>query len=49
LPGFVSGWIQEAVGYKMFFVIVCFMTIPGMLTIPFIPKGMMDVKERNKD
>lgn len=38
LPGFVSGYIQEAVGYRMFFTIVCFMTIPGMLTIPFIPK-----------
>jgi len=38
LPGFVSGYIQQAVGYKMFFIIVCIMTIPGMLTIPFIPK-----------
>ena len=38
LPGMVSGWLQEAVGYKMFFIIVCFLTIPGMLTIPFIPK-----------
>jgi PAT family beta-lactamase induction signal transducer AmpG len=44
LPGFVSGWLQEAVGYKMFFIIVCFMTIPGMLTIPFIPKDMVDKK-----
>ncbi len=39
LPGFASGWIQQAVGYKTFFIIVCFMTIPGMLTIPFIPKN----------
>jgi MFS transporter, PAT family, beta-lactamase induction signal transducer AmpG len=37
LPGFASGWLQQAVGYKMFFIIVCFMTIPGMLTIPFLP------------
>ncbi len=36
LPGFASGWLQETVGYKMFFVTVCFMTIPGMLTIPFL-------------
>lgn len=42
LPGFVSGWLQQAVGYRLFFVIVCFMTIPGMLTIPFIPKDKMD-------
>jgi PAT family beta-lactamase induction signal transducer AmpG len=37
LPGFASGWLQQAVGYKMFFIIVCVMTIPGMLTIFFIP------------
>ena len=38
LPGFLSGWLQQAVGYRMFFLIVCFLTIPGMLTIPFLPK-----------
>ncbi len=38
LPGFVSGYLQQAVGYKMFFILVCIMTVPGMLTIPFIPK-----------
>lgn len=38
LPGAVSGWLQEVVGYKIYFIIVCLMTIPGMLTIPFIPK-----------
>jgi len=37
LPGFVSGWLQQAVGYKVFFLIVCCLTIPGMLTIPFLP------------
>jgi PAT family beta-lactamase induction signal transducer AmpG len=42
LPGFVSGWLQQAVGYKMFFIIVCVMTIPGMLTIFFIPKDNME-------
>lgn len=39
LPGFASGWIQQAVGYRAFFLIVCAMTIPGMLTIPFLPIG----------
>jgi PAT family beta-lactamase induction signal transducer AmpG len=38
LPGFLSGWLQEAVGYKTFFIIVCFLTVPGMLTIPFLPE-----------
>jgi PAT family beta-lactamase induction signal transducer AmpG len=36
LPGFASGWLQQAVGYRTFFIIVCVMTIPGMLTIPFL-------------
>jgi PAT family beta-lactamase induction signal transducer AmpG len=37
LPGAVSGWLQQAVGYRTFFIIVCVMTVPGMLTIPFLP------------
>lgn len=37
-PGMASGAIQKSVGYEMFFIIVCIMTIPGMLTIPFILK-----------
>ncbi len=37
LPGLISGWIQQKVGYPLFFIIVCLLTIPGMLTIPFLP------------
>jgi PAT family beta-lactamase induction signal transducer AmpG len=37
LPGLISGYIQEAVGYTVFFIIVCLLTIPGMITIFFIP------------
>lgn len=37
-PGMVSGAIQKSVGYGIFFIIVCIMTIPGILTIPFILK-----------
>ncbi|BAY98168.1 major facilitator transporter [Tolypothrix tenuis PCC 7101] len=37
LPGAISGTIQQAVGYPLFFVLVCLLTIPGMLTIFFIP------------
>ncbi len=44
LPGFISGWIQEKVGYPMFFIIVCIMTIPGMLTILLIPKDRIEKK-----
>ncbi|HAM35083.1 MAG TPA: MFS transporter [Elusimicrobia bacterium] len=38
VPGFASGYIQQAVGYKAFFLIVCIATLPGFLVIPFIPK-----------
>ena len=36
IPGFVSGFLQQRVGYPEFFVIVCIATIPGMLLIPFL-------------
>jgi PAT family beta-lactamase induction signal transducer AmpG len=38
VPGLLSGWLQQQVGYPLFFAIVCLLTIPGMLTIPFLPK-----------
>lgn len=37
LPGAVSGSIQQAVGYPLFFVIVCLLTIPAMISVFFIP------------
>ncbi|QSJ17799.1 MFS transporter [Nostoc sp. UHCC 0702] len=37
LPGAISGSIQKAVGYPLFFVLVCLLTIPGMITLFFIP------------
>ncbi len=37
LPGAISGTIQQAVGYQLFFVLVCLLAIPGMITIFFIP------------
>jgi len=37
IPGALSGFIQKAVGYPMFFVIVCLATIPGMISLLFIP------------
>ena len=38
LPGFFSGYLQQALGYRHFYLIVCLATIPGFLVIPFIPK-----------
>ncbi|GAB1542831.1 AmpG family muropeptide MFS transporter [Scytonema sp. NUACC21] len=37
LPGLVSGYIQAKVGYPLFFVLVCLLTIPGMITLFLIP------------
>ncbi|MBI5324010.1 MAG: MFS transporter [Ignavibacteriae bacterium] len=37
LPGFISGVVQELVGYFWFFAISVLMTIPGMLTLLFLP------------
>lgn len=37
VPGMLSGWIQEFVGYRDFFVWVTICTIPGFVIIPFLP------------
>lgn len=37
LPGLISGYLQQALGYPVFFILVCLLTIPGMLTLFFIP------------
>ena len=37
LPGAVSGTIQTALGYQLFFVLVVLLAIPGILTIFIIP------------
>jgi MFS transporter, PAT family, beta-lactamase induction signal transducer AmpG len=37
LPGMVSGWIQEQVGYVWFFAWVFLATIPGMVLAAFLP------------
>lgn len=36
IPGMVSGWIQESLGYELFFVWVLFATIPGFLVVGLI-------------
>ncbi|MEH2212225.1 AmpG family muropeptide MFS transporter [Nostoc sp.] len=37
LPGLVSGYLQKLLGYPLFFVLVCLLTIPGMIALFFIP------------
>ena len=36
LPGMVSGYFQEHVGYTTFFLAAFCFSIPGMLLIPFL-------------
>jgi len=36
LPGMISGWIQEFIGYQSFFVWVVICTIPGFVVAPFL-------------
>lgn len=37
IPGMVSGWIQDIIGYQHFFVWVLLATIPGFIVLKFIP------------
>lgn len=36
LPGMISGWIQEMIGYKYFFIWVMVCTIPGFVIINYL-------------
>jgi len=36
IPGMVSGWLQELIGYQHFFIWVMICTIPSFLVIPFL-------------
>ena len=36
LPGMVSGWLQELIGYQHFFIWVMICTIPSFILIPFL-------------
>jgi len=42
LAGILAGYLQQSVGYVGFFVSVCICTIPGMLTLLFIPLEQPD-------
>ena len=37
LPGIISGYLQNVLGYPLFFILVCLLTIPGMIALFFIP------------
>ncbi len=42
LPGMVSGKIQEAIGYRHFFLLVLALGVPGLLTLPWLPRVVVE-------
>jgi len=36
IPGMVSGWLQELIGYQHFFIWVMICTIPSFIVVPFL-------------
>lgn len=39
IPGMLSGYLQQWLGYTMFFIFVLVLTVPGMMMIFFLPLG----------
>ncbi len=37
LPGFVSGYLQQALGYRQFFLLTAVLGVPGLVTLFFVP------------
>ncbi|MBC8376968.1 MAG: MFS transporter [FCB group bacterium] len=37
IPGMFSGWLQETIGYQMFFIWVLVATIPGLVLLKYLP------------
>jgi PAT family beta-lactamase induction signal transducer AmpG len=52
IPGMFSGWIQENIGYQLFFIWVCIATIPAFIAAKYIPIdpefGKKIEKEKNE-
>jgi len=44
LPGMVSGALQTAVGYETFFLLVLVCGLPGLVTLPFLPRAAIDTE-----
>lgn len=40
LPGMASGWLQEMVGYRHFFLLVLLLGAPGLLVLPWLPRSV---------
>jgi MFS transporter, PAT family, beta-lactamase induction signal transducer AmpG len=49
LPGMISGWIQEVIGYPNFFLWVLISTIPGFVILKFLPLAPEFGKKESSD
>ncbi|MDX1700739.1 MAG: MFS transporter, partial [Melioribacteraceae bacterium] len=49
IPGMVSGWLQELIGYQHFFIWVMIATIPAFIITKFIPLDPEFGKETNEN
>lgn len=47
LPGMFSGWLQELIGYKIFFIWIMLSTIPAFIITKFIPLNPEFGKKKN--
>lgn len=47
LPGMASGYIYEAVGYANFFLLSFLASVPGMITICFLPLWQIEQQQRS--
>ena len=46
LPGMASGKLQQAVGYRHFFLLVLLLGVPGLLTLPWLPRAVLEEDRR---
>ncbi len=46
LPGMVSGKIQEALGYRHFFLLVLALGVPGLMVLPWLPRAVLDEEKK---
>ncbi len=49
LPGMISGWVQELIGYQQFFLWVLVCTIPGFLIVALLPLDPEFGKKRDEE
>lgn len=50
LPGMWSGWLQELIGYRNFFIWVCISTLPGFCILPFLKVATdFGIKKHNSE